>query len=168
MVKQIKQRLKNMQIVSGLLSNAERIANEMSDQRPAAEHLVLASFQMSDQTAITVFREIAGEPVLFKQQLEKQQDQVLRDVGIELNGLDISQHDASVAPAVLPGAQISAQQVLREMAGKTSFWAALPVTGLDVLSAVIDLESGAAFKALQALGLNRQVLEQRVSAEKFR
>ena len=158
MIRQIKQRLKNMRTVSGLISKAGNIANEMGDRQPAAEHLVLAAFEMPDGLALRAFQRLAGEPDLFSTALAKRRDQILQSIGVDTGGLVLDQQDVMVAPPAMPGAQISAQQVLREMAGKTGFWQASPVTGMDVLSAVVSLRGGLAADVLESLGVNRQSL----------
>lgn len=155
MIKQFKQRLNNMRVVSQLISTSEIYANEMGEEKAGAEHLVLAAFDLPDGSARALFKQVGGDPDAFRAAIEKQYQDALNSVGIHTHGDDYAD---KVEKKIFPGAQPSFRTVMRDMMQYTRFWDAKPLEGATVLAAVTHQKSGVALRALRVLEIDLQSL----------
>lgn len=76
-------RMDDLRIMGRLLPDAERLALEMGEEKPGAEHLILAALELGDGSARTAFARVGADPDGFRAAIEEQHAAALRAVGAE-------------------------------------------------------------------------------------
>ncbi len=151
MIKQIKQRARNMRVVSQLMTTSEQYANAMGEQEAGAEHLVLAAFDLPDGTARKAFEQAGGDPEAYMGAIDKQYRDALTTAGIQTPK---NNSDDLIEKKFFPRAKPSFTNVVRDMAKHSNFWKAKPLVGAAVIASVARQERGVAIRALRTLEID--------------
>jgi ATP-dependent Clp protease ATP-binding subunit ClpA len=156
--------IREFRTIRRLLGGAERLAGEMGDALPGAEHLLLAALDLPDGSARRSFERLAVDPAGLAAAIAAQHDDALRAVGVDVDGA-----------AHLDGPAPPRRGVFRATpAGQAVFQRAVEVSGTPkprrllgahVVLAVTEMERGSTARALRLMGVDRQQLAAAARAE---
>ena len=158
--KRFTQRVQDMRTLNKLCLAAEDEAAKMNELPPGAEHYVLAAVKMPDGTAREAFRQLGANPDEFRQAIENQYNDALRDVGIEPPPLETEQTEAEArAPKpALYKAKPDVSTLFKNMKAHTDAHPDAPLCGAIVLLGVARFEHGVTTRALKAMGISQEKL----------
>ncbi|MCV0403084.1 MAG: Clp protease N-terminal domain-containing protein [Chloroflexi bacterium] len=152
--------LREMRAIKDLLTDAEGIARSMGDEQPAAEHLLLAAFDLPDGSADRVMRRFGLDRDRLRAAIVEQHAAALVAAGLRPDVAD----QLSDAPALEPptGSGIyrsspSAQEAFQR-AGAMARSARRPLAGAHIVAAVAGMEHGTVAQLLERLGIERSAL----------
>jgi ATP-dependent Clp protease ATP-binding subunit ClpA len=150
----------DMRTIKQLLTDAERIAREMGEKEPAAEHLLLSAIGLPDGSAARAFATVGVEDSGIRQALRDEQTEALVAAGVSREIAEAAAEPAPLGPAGAPllyGAGPSAREVFQE-AGKLARSSKQRLAGAHVVLAIAGLEKGTVPRVLDRLGVDRQRL----------
>jgi ATP-dependent Clp protease ATP-binding subunit ClpA len=164
MFSSIKRRLGDMATIKSLCLAALRHANAEGKQQPGAEHFVLAALELPDGSASATFRRLRADPAQFKPAVEAQYREALASFGIGADEGGQLPQSTPVAPAGgVYRAGASGQALMQELAALDK--AGRPLLGAHVLVAASAAQQGVAARALRAMGISPQALNEAAQAE---
>ena len=152
--------LRDMRTIRQLLERAEAVAREMGDERPGAEHLLLASFDLPDGTTARILGRHDVDAAALRRAIEGQHVDALVVAGWDPAGAE-RLADATALPDEPPlGAYRSAPsaQEAFQAAGELARSSRERLTGAHVVAAVAAMEHGVAARTLDRLGIDRVAL----------
>ena len=159
--------LDDMRTIKQLLTDAERIAREMGETEPAAEHLLLSSIGLPDGSAGRALGCQGVDADAIRAALREEQADALVAAGIPRDEADAMAEPAPLGAAGTPklyAAGPSAQEVFQE-AGKLARSSKQRLAGAHVVVAVAGLERGTMPRVLDRLGVDRRRLADDARAE---
>ena len=148
---------REMRAIKDLLTNAENIARSMGDEQPAAEHLLLAAFDLPDGTADRVMSRFGLGRDRLRAAIIEQHAAALVAAGMRP---DVAAKLSDAPPLEPPtGSGIyrsspSAQEAFQR-AGAMARSTRRPLVGAHVVAAVADMEHGTVAQLLDRLGIQR-------------
>jgi ATP-dependent Clp protease ATP-binding subunit ClpA len=152
--------LGDMRTIKRLLTDAERIAREMGEEEPAAEHLLLAAMGLPDGSAVRVLGSVGIDADRIRAALLEEQADALVAVGVPretAERLAAPEPLGSGGAPILYGAGPSAREAFRT-AGDMARAAKQPLAGAHVVAALATIERGTVARALERLGVDRGTL----------
>ncbi|HET8776141.1 MAG TPA: Clp protease N-terminal domain-containing protein [Candidatus Limnocylindria bacterium] len=159
--------LDDMRTIKQLLTDAERIAREMGEEEPAAEHLLLAAVGLPDGTAARALASLGLDADAIRKALRDEQADALVAAGVARETAEAMAEPtplgASGAP-LLYGAGPSAREVFQD-AGRLARSSKQRLAGAHVVAAVARLERGTLPRVLDRLGADRTRLADAARAE---
>ena len=159
--------LDDMRTIKQLLTDAERIAREMGEEEPGAEHLLLSAIELPDGSAGRALDKLGVDAVRIRAALREEQADALVAAGMERERAEAMAEPAPLGPAGTPllyAAGPSAREVFQE-AGRLARSAKERLAGAHVVAAVAGLERGTVPRVLDRLGIDRQRLADAARAE---
>jgi ATP-dependent Clp protease ATP-binding subunit ClpA len=159
--------LDDMRTIKQLLTDAERIAREMGEEEPGAEHLLLSAIGLSDGSAGRALGRLDLDADRIRAALRGEQADALISAGIPRETAEDMAAPTPLGPAgapILYGAGPSAREVFQE-AGRLARSSKERLAGAHVVAAVAGLERGTMPRVLDRLGVDRQQLADAARAE---
>jgi ATP-dependent Clp protease ATP-binding subunit ClpA len=159
--------LDDMRTIKQLLTDAERIAREMGEEEPGAEHLVLSSLGLPDGSATRAFAAVGVDDEDIRTALRQEQADALVSVGVPRDAAEAMAEPTPLGPGSAPllyAAGPTAREVFQE-AGKLARSAKQRLAGAHVVVAVAGLERGTLPRVLDRLGIDRVRLADAARAE---
>lgn len=152
--------LDDMRTIKQLLTDAERIAREMGEEEPGAEHLLLSAIGLPDGTAARALAKVAADAERIRAALREEQADALVSVGVPREIADAMAVPAPLGLAGAPllyGAGPSAREAFQEAATKARS-AKQRLAGAHVVAAVAGNERGTMARVFDRMGVDRQRL----------
>ena len=159
--------LDDMRTIKQLLTDAERIAREMGEEEPGAEHLLLSAIGLPDGSAARALSSLGIDADRIRTAMREEQADALISAGVPRETAEAMADPTPLGPAGAPllyGAGPSAREVFQE-AGKLARSAKQRLAGAHVVIAVAGLERGTMPRVLDRLGVDRQQLTAAAQAE---
>ncbi len=141
--------LKDTKLIAALLTTAENEARAIGDTEPGAEHLLIASLSVDDDSARAA---LGIDAATARDALTDLHREALAALGIESDGVE---------PLPAAGGLYRAETSLQEALRRTGVIAKRSPTGLrsaHALIAVAEREHGTSARLLQRLGVDREQL----------
>jgi ATP-dependent Clp protease ATP-binding subunit ClpA len=159
--------LDDMRTIKQLLTDAERIAREMGEEEPGAEHLLLSAIGLPDGSAGRALGSLGIDADRIRTALREEQADALVSAGVPREMAEAMAEPTPLGPGgapILYGAGPSAREVFQE-AGKLARSSKRRLAGAHVVIAVAGLERGTMARVLDRLGIDRQQLAAAARAE---
>jgi ATP-dependent Clp protease ATP-binding subunit ClpA len=159
--------LEDMRTIKRLLTDAERIARDMGEEEPGAEHLLLSAIGLPDGTAGRALATFGVDAAAIRAALRDERADALVSAGLPRATVEAMPEPSPLAAAGAPrlyGAAPSAREVFQE-AGSLARSAKQRLAGAHVVVAVAGLEKGTLPRVLDRLGVDRQRLADAANAE---
>ena len=159
--------LDDMRTIKQLLTDAERIAREMGEEEPGAEHLLLSAIGLPDGTAARALGGLGVDADRIHAALRAEQADALVAAGVARETAEALAEPAPLGPGGAPllyGAGPSAREVFQE-AGRIARSSKQRLAGAHVVAAVARLERGTLPRVLDRLGVDRERLADAARAE---
>ena len=165
-IRNIKGKIEDMKTISKLCLGAEKYANEYGQQKPGAEHFMLAALDLQDGSARHVFERLAVNPDAINQAIKDQHNNALASIGIvdEKIKLDVKSA-AALKPSgklydTTPSGKTVMQKIYQNNKSRNT-----RLIGAHVIEVISSMEYGIAVRALQTLGVDLVTLKNAVKAE---
>ncbi len=152
--------LDDMRTIKQLLTDAERIAREVGEEEPGAEHLLLAAIGLPDGTAARALGKVGVDADRIRAALREEQADALVSVGVPRETAEAMAVPAPLGPAGAPllyGAGPSAREAFGEAATMARS-AKQRLAGAHVVAAVAGIERGTMARVFELIGVDRQRL----------
>jgi ATP-dependent Clp protease ATP-binding subunit ClpA len=159
--------LEDMRTIKRLLTDAERIARDMGEEEPGAEHLLLAAIDLPDGSAARALGSMGIDAARIRAALLEEQADALVSVGVSRETAERLAAPEPLDPGGAPllyGAGPSAREAFR-IAGDLARAAKQRLAGAHVVAAVATIERGTTARALQRLGVERNQLADAAARE---
>lgn len=159
--------LDDMRTIKLLLTEAERIARQLGEEEPGAEHLLLSAIGLPDGTAARALARVGLETQGIHTALREEQAAALVSAGMPRETAEAMSEPTPLDPAGAPllyAAGPSAREVFHA-AGKLARSARQRLVGAHVIAAVADLERGTLARVLERLGVDRRRLAEAAQEE---
>lgn len=159
--------LDDMRTIKQLLTDAERIARELGEEEPGAEHLLLSALGLPDGTAARALGSLGIDADRIRGALRDEQADALVAAGVPREAAETMADPTPLGAAGRPllyGAGPSAREVFQE-AGWLARSAKQRLAGAHVVVAVTGLERGTMPRVLDRLGVDRRGLAEAARAE---
>jgi ATP-dependent Clp protease ATP-binding subunit ClpA len=152
---------RDIRTISRLLKAAESEAQREGAERPGPEHLVLAAFDLPDQTARRALEELGITPGDLRSAVADAHADALRSIGVD------AAPDPTLPPAPPPTGPYRltdpGQQVFQTAVGLAKH-ESTALNGAHVLAAACALQYGTFPRAIAALGVDRDNLRSAANA----
>ncbi|MFK3865719.1 Clp protease N-terminal domain-containing protein [Pseudoalteromonas rhizosphaerae] len=165
-IRNIKTKIQDMKTISNLCLGAEKYANQYNEEKPGAEHFMLASLDLKDESVRNVFARLGVNPDEINQAIIKQHTEALAGIGIEQEAI-IAQTILSekIKPSVKlydtkPSGQFVMQKIYQNNKSRGT-----RLMGVHVIEAILSMEYGIAIRALQAMNIDLIALQKSVETE---
>ncbi|AEV84299.1 Clp protease ATP-binding protein [Actinoplanes sp. SE50] len=149
--------IQDMRTIKKLLTAAESEARRAGDELPGPEHLLLAAFDLPDDTARRAFERAGADPAGFRAAIDDTHQRAMHDVGVQVAGPDRPLPEAAPATGpyrlTAPGQEVFQAAVRLAKAGSGS-----PLRGAHVVAAIGGQQRGTVARALRTLGVERAAL----------
>jgi len=152
--------LDDMRTIKRLLTDAERIAREMGEEEPGAEHLLLSAIGLPDGSAARALAAVGTDDARIRAALQEEQAEALVSIGVPREAAEAMSTPTPLGPAGAPlmyGAGPTAREVFQE-AGRLARASKQRLAGAHVVVAVAALSRGTLPRVLDRLGIDRQRL----------
>jgi ATP-dependent Clp protease ATP-binding subunit ClpA len=159
--------LDDVRTIKKLLTDAERIAREMGEEEPGAEHLLLSAIGLPDGTAARALAAVGVDADRVRAALREEQAEALVTVGVPREAAQAIAEPNPLGPAGAPllyGAGPSARGAFGE-AGKMARSAKQRLAGAHVVAAIAGMERGTTARVFERLGVDRRQLADAAGAE---
>jgi ATP-dependent Clp protease ATP-binding subunit ClpA len=159
--------LDDMRTIKQLLTDAERIAREMGEEAPGAEHLLLSAIGLPDGSAGRALGRLGVDEERIRTALRDEQADALVAAGVPPDRAEAMATPTALGAAgapILYGAGPSAREVFQD-AGKLARSSKQRLAGAHVVAAVAGPERGTMPRVLDRLGVGRQQLADAARAE---
>lgn len=159
--------LDDMRTIKQLLTDAERIAREMGEEEPAAEHLLLSAIGLPDGSAARALDRLGLDGDRIRAALREEQTDALVTAGVPREKAEAMAESTPLGAAGAPllyGAGPSAREVFQE-AGRLARTSKQRLAGAHVVAATAGLERGTVPRVLDRLGVDRRRLAEAANAE---
>lgn len=160
-LRRLKLRISDIKTINALFTGAEDHANQMGEEKPGAEHFVLAALDLPDGSARRALVQVGADPDQYRSAIEQQYRDALAKVGIsadDLTSTPISHRDK------IYKAKASADDLIQQLHKQRKAYKDTPLQGLHVLEVVTSMQQGAAIRALRGMGVDADVLHRTIAA----
>ncbi len=159
--------LDDMRTIKRLLTEAERIAREMGEEEPGAEHMLLSAIGLPDGTAQRALATVGVDADRIRAAIVEEQADALVAAGMpreEAEAMAVPMPLGSAGTPLLYAAGPTARDVFKA-AGDMARSSKQRLVGAHVVLAVLDLERGTAARVLDRLSVDRRQLAGAARAE---
>lgn len=159
--------LDDMRTIKRLLADAERIAREMGEEEPGAEHLLLSALDLPDGTAARALAAVGVDAERMRSALRDEQADALVTAGVPRATAESMAEPTPLGSAGAPliyHAGPSARAVFQE-AGRLARSSKQRLAGAHVVLAVAGLERGTLPRVLERMGVGQEQLADAARAE---
>lgn len=167
MFKRLTQNLRDMGTIKTLCEAAERIARANHQERPGAEHFVLAALELPDGSAGRIFGRLGLDGADFARALQETHEAALSVAGVGADQIEGSERDVPplAEPKGLYAAAPSGAAVLQGLAALRKHGVSGPLSGAHVLEVVSTMQHGTTARAFRLLGRDPASVAAAVRAE---
>ncbi len=161
--RRIKQDMKN---ISVLCREAERHAHINGDEKPGAEHFLLAALELPDDSAQRIFSRLNIDPSRINQAIKNQHINALHTAGLDDESIEENLKYTEITNSKLklydttPSGQ-AVLQTLYQFNKKRN----TPLIGAHVLEVIASMKYGIAARTLTAMGIDNAVLRIAIAEE---
>jgi ATP-dependent Clp protease ATP-binding subunit ClpA len=162
-LKRIKQDMKN---ISVLCLDAERHAHSNGEEKPGAEHFLLAALELPDGSAKRVFDRLDIDPAGINQAIKNQHIDALHNTGLDdesivenLNCTEITNQKLKLYDTTPSGQAVLQSLYQLNKKRKT------PLIGAHVLEVIASMKYGIAARTLTAMGIDNATLKVAIANE---
>jgi ATP-dependent Clp protease ATP-binding subunit ClpA len=162
-----KDALNDMRTIKQLLTDAERIARELGEREPAAEHLLLSAMGLPDGTATRALGRVGVDADAIRTALVAEQADALATAGLPRDRAEALAAPAPLGDAGTPllyGAGPTARDAFRA-AGDAARRSKQRIRGAHVVAAIADTDRGTIARVLDRLGVDRDQLRAAAAEE---
>lgn len=159
--------LDDMRTIKRLLTDAERIARELGEEEPAAEHLLLSAIGLPDGSAARALGRVGIDADRLRAALREEQADALVSAGVPRATAEAMTEPVPLGDGGAPllyGAGPSAREVFAE-AGRLARSSKQRLAGAHVVAAAAELERGTLPRVFERLGVDRRSLADAARAE---
>lgn len=167
MFNRLTQNFADMATIKTLCEAAERIARENHQERPGAEHFVLAALELPDGSAARIFNALGLTGADFARALQETHRAALSTAGVGMDQIEGSERDVPPLgqPKGLYDAAPSGAAVLQGLAALRKRGISGPLSGAHVLQVVSTMQHGTTARAFKLLGRDQASVAAAVQAE---
>ena len=166
MLDSIRNKFKDIRIISQLCTAAEKWAQAEGQSQPGAEHFLLATFDLPDGSARRVFERLQKNPDELPLAIHQQYADALQNLGIDGSQLPSAKSSAPASSGYrLYKAQPSGQAVMQALAKLRQGPQSRPLQGSDMLLVISQMQHGVAARALRKMGIDLTQLAQEAQQE---
>ena len=165
-IRNIKTKIQDMKTISALCLSAEKYANQYGEDKPGAEHFMLAALDLPDGSARKVFETLNINPDAINQAIKEQHNEALTSLGVTHQAIkdDIESSETVKPKTNLYDTKPSGQTVMKKIyennkARKTK------LIGAHVIEVISSMEYGISVRALQTMGIELSALKKAVKSE---
>jgi ATP-dependent Clp protease ATP-binding subunit ClpA len=165
----LRARIQDIGTVKALCIAAETHARDGGEDKPGAEHFLLAALDLPDGTARRAFEQLGANADNFKEAIGLQYTDALRGVGLTTE--PTVEDDVVVSgDRKLYDAQPSGQAVMQQLAARRKDLNDAALVGAQVVEVVASMQHGVAVRSLRAMGIDPAALgaAARTEATRFR
>ena len=160
--------VRDMRTIKVLLTDAERIAREMGEEEPGAEHLLLSAIGLPDGAAARALGRFGVDAARLRAAIVQEHADALAAIGIDAATVGGEGGPAAALP-VEPRSRLyrsspSAQEAF-QAAGAMARSAKQRLSSAHVVLAAADVERGTLARVLDALGVERAALRDAARGE---
>jgi len=165
-IKNIKNKIQDMKTISNLCLGAEKYANQYGEEKPGAEHFMLASLDLKDESVRNVFARLDVNPDKINQAIIKQHTEALASIGIEQEAIEVDTVSSEEIKANVklydtkPSGQFVMQKIYQNNKSRET-----RLIGAHVIEAILSMKYGIAIRALQTMDIDLIALQESVEAE---
>ena len=158
---------RDMRTIGRLLTDAEQVARRMGDERPSAEHLMLAALALPEGSAARALGGFGVDADRLAQAIRDEHASALVAAGIDASTAEAMAADRPVTPEKGSGVYRSnpSAQELFQAAGAVARGSGQRLAGAHVVLAAADLEHGTLARALERLEVDRSALRAAAASE---
>lgn len=159
--------LEDMRTIKQLLTESERIARELGEREPGAEHLLLSAMALPDGSGARAMAAVGVEAEAIRGALVAEQADALVAVGVpreQAEALAVPDPLGDGDRPLIYGAGPTAREVFRA-AGDRARGAKQRLAGAHVVAAIAEVEHGTVARVLDRLGVDRGRLADAARAE---
>jgi ATP-dependent Clp protease ATP-binding subunit ClpA len=159
--------LDDMRTIKQLLTDAERIAREMGQEEPGAEHLLLSAIALPDGSASRALHSLGVDADRIRAALRDEQADALVAAGMPRERAEALADSEPLLPGAPPMVYVagpSAREVFQE-AGRLARASKQRLVGAHVVAAIAGLQRGTMPRVLDRLGVGREQLADAARAE---
>jgi Clp amino terminal domain, pathogenicity island component len=160
----LKARIRDMGTVKTLCIAAERHARDGGEEKPGAEHFLLAALDLPDGTARRAFERLGADADGFKDAIARQYTDALRGVGLAPESIADSEVVVSV-DSRLYVTKPSGQAVMQQLAARRKVTNDAALVGAQVVEVVASMQHGVAVRSLRTMGVDLVALRAAARAE---
>lgn len=161
MFKKFRAFIRDRNTVITLHSGAEKQARMNGDEKPGAEHFLLAALELSDGTAKRAFESIGIDPGILRSAINKQVNDTLKKIGIDTSqfNLDNGNPDSVSKNRIFPNwANSSGHLLIKEINRIQEIDLNIPLIGAHVVAAIAKMKFGITIQTFRTLGINTTLL----------
>jgi ATP-dependent Clp protease ATP-binding subunit ClpA len=159
--------LDDMRTIKQLLTESERIARDLGEREPGAEHLLLSAMALPDGSGARAMATVGADADAVRSALVAEQADALVSAGMpreRAEALAVPEPlDDGDRPRIY-AAGPTAREVFRA-AGDRARASKQRLAGAHVVAAIADVEHGTVARVLDRLGVDRQQLSEAARAE---
>ena len=154
----LRQRLADVRTVRRLLTTAEQAARREGEDRPGAEHLLLAALSLPDGTAAAALARCGAAPDDLARAVADQHAAALAGLGLATDEARLSASLPPAPPPRGPYTSTGSSQALFQRAGELARAGGRGLRSAHVLLAASEAEHGTLARTLRHLGIDREQL----------
>ncbi len=140
-----------------LFTTAEEEAELLGDEKPSAEHLILAALQLPEDSAAGVFARVGADPADFRRALVAEHDERRRSIDAEPDDARRTTPSHSFRPNRPSRAAASARELFSTVADIIRAEGS-HIYGAHILLAAAGIDEGTTPRTFAAMGIDRSAL----------
>lgn len=159
-IKRVRLRIKDVGTISALCQGAETHARQNGEEKPGAEHFLLAAIDLDDGTAKRIFQKFGVNSNAINNAIKKQYADALINVGIDPSAFNSGNPDTEVNPPQhrLYQGKPSVQSMMQELAALRRKDKDTPLLGAHVLQVLASHEVDVVARTLNVLNISKKDL----------
>ena len=165
-IKGIKNKIKDAKTISQLCQGAEKHANLNGEEKPGAEHFLLAALDLPDGRAKNIFTGLGISADDINAAIKAQHIDALHEIGIDASviALDMANDGEIVPKLALYDTQPSGQVVMQKLYQRNKSSGA-PLISAHVVDVISSMEQGIAARAIKVLNIDFVKLKSAIAQE---
>ena len=158
LLRRIRLRIKDVSTISALCQGAEQHALDNGEDKPGAEHFLLAALDLPDGTAKSVFAEFHVDSEAINAAIYKQYNDALTEVGINVDSVKLNESETKLKQRqhILYQGKPSVQTLMQELAALRRQDKDMPLLGAHVLQVLASREVDTVARTLKTLNISKQ------------
>ena len=157
MFKRLILRFRDMKTISKLITGADEQANIRGEEKPGAEHYVLAALNLEDGSAKRVFEKLGVDSSKFSEAIKQQYTDALSKIGISSEVTETVPEPVE-SNKIVHNSQPSGQELMKSLYAIKQRDKDRPLVSAHVISVVAGMEHGVVARAFKVMGIDREQL----------
>lgn len=157
MFRRLRLRIQDMRTLSKLITAADKLANELGENEPGAEHFLLSALQLPDGTAWRVFERLGADPDDFQMAITKQYVDALNLLGIKASIIE-DKPEPVTADRILHNSKPSGQLLIKQLYELKKQDKDRPLLSAHIIQVIAKMKHGVAARSLQVMGIDIKAL----------